>query len=83
VDELVEAVRRALYSFKICAYAQGFQLMAAQKEYDWTLDFGTIPDLGFEPRYAVGAHTYERVDAPRGKFFHVDWPDPMRPQQPI
>jgi 6-phosphogluconate dehydrogenase len=27
-----------------------------------------------------GAHTYERVDAPRGKHFHVDWPDPKRPQ---
>ena len=27
-----------------------------------------------------GAHTYERVDAPRGKTFHVDWPDPRRPQ---
>jgi 6-phosphogluconate dehydrogenase len=27
-----------------------------------------------------GAHTYERVDAPRGKFFHLDWPDPNRPQ---
>jgi len=26
-----------------------------------------------------GAHTFERVDAPRGKFFHVDWPDPNRP----
>jgi 6-phosphogluconate dehydrogenase len=21
-----------------------------------------------------GAHTYERVDQPRGKFFHTDWP---------
>jgi 6-phosphogluconate dehydrogenase len=20
-----------------------------------------------------GGHTYERVDAPRGKFFHTDW----------
>ncbi len=30
-----------------------------------------------------GAHTYERVDAPRGRFFHVDWPDPQRPQLPI
>jgi 6-phosphogluconate dehydrogenase len=30
-----------------------------------------------------GAHTYERVDAPRGKFFHVDWPDAKRPQQPV
>jgi 6-phosphogluconate dehydrogenase len=27
-----------------------------------------------------GAHTYERVDTPRGKFFHVDWPEPSRPQ---
>jgi len=29
-----------------------------------------------------GAHTYERVDQPRGKFFHLDWPDPARPQLP-
>lgn len=27
-----------------------------------------------------GAHTYERVDTPRGKFFHIDWPDATRPQ---
>ncbi|MDX2109828.1 MAG: NADP-dependent phosphogluconate dehydrogenase [Verrucomicrobiota bacterium] len=27
-----------------------------------------------------GAHTYERTDQPRGKFFHIDWPDPKRPQ---
>ena len=27
-----------------------------------------------------GAHTYERVDQPRGKFFHVDWPEASRPQ---
>jgi len=27
-----------------------------------------------------GAHTYERVDQPRGKFFHVDWPELTRPQ---
>jgi len=26
------------------------------------------------------AHTYERLDRPRGRFFHVDWPDPDRPQ---
>jgi 6-phosphogluconate dehydrogenase len=30
-----------------------------------------------------GAHTYERVDQPRGKFFHIDWPDPKRPQLPV
>ncbi len=27
-----------------------------------------------------GAHTYERVDQPRGKFYHVDWPEKNRPQ---
>ena len=27
-----------------------------------------------------GAHTYERVDEERGKFFHIDWPDATRPQ---
>ena len=162
---LVESVRRALYSSKICAYAQGFQLMrAAQDEYKWTLDFGTIaaiwrggciirarflqkiteayrrdPKLvnlmldpyfkralasgqdawrevvGLAAKHGIpapafgsalayfdgyraarlpanllqaqrdyfGAHTYERVDAARGKFFHVDWPDPKRPQLPV
>lgn len=28
-----------------------------------------------------GAHTYERIDQPRGSFFHIDWPNPQRPQQ--
>jgi len=28
-----------------------------------------------------GAHTYERIDQPRGQFFHIDWPDPARPQR--
>jgi 6-phosphogluconate dehydrogenase len=163
--KLIEAVRRALYSSKICAYAQGFQLMReAQKEYRWTLDFGTIAaiwrggciirarflqkiteayrrdpklvNLMLDPyfkkaladrqdawrevvalavRHGIpapafssalayfdgyrsarlpanllqaqrdyfGAHTYERVDTPRGKFFHLDWPDPKRPQYPV
>ncbi len=27
-----------------------------------------------------GAHTYERVDQPCGKFFHIDWPVKERPQ---
>jgi 6-phosphogluconate dehydrogenase len=29
-----------------------------------------------------GSHTYERIDQPRGKFFHLDWSDPKRPQVP-
>jgi 6-phosphogluconate dehydrogenase len=27
-----------------------------------------------------GAHTYERTDRPRCEKFHLDWPDPKRPQ---
>ncbi len=159
---MIEAIRQALYCSKICAYAQGFQLMReAQKEYQWKLDFGSIAgmwrggciiraqflqkiteayqkdanlvNLLMDPyfrkeilagqeqwrqvvalaakngipapafmsalayfdsyRAAVlpanliqaqrdyfGAHTYERVDQPRGKFFHVDWPQAGRPQ---
>ncbi|MCH8823597.1 MAG: NADP-dependent phosphogluconate dehydrogenase [Planctomycetes bacterium] len=156
------AVRDALYCSKICAYAQGFQLMAAaQVEYDWKLNFGEIariwrggciiraaflqkitdafsndvnlanllvdpffieqiakrqaawrevvshaaltgiPTPAFSSalsyydgyrsetlpanliqaqRDYFGAHTYERVDQPRGKFFHIKWTDPDRPQ---
>ncbi len=45
-EGFIELIRQALYSSKICAYAQGFSLMAeAQKEFDWQLDFGTIAKL--------------------------------------
>lgn len=162
---LIEAVRDALYCSKICSYAQGFQLMReAQKEYNWTLNFGEIAmiwrggciirarflqkikeaydrdpklaNLLLDPYFKkqikqaeanwrkvvalaaqagvaapafmsglayydsyrapvlpanllqgqrdfFGAHTYERTDQPRGKFFHVDWPDRNRPQLEI
>lgn len=164
-QELITAVREALYCSKICAYAQGFQLMReAQKEYNWKLDFASIasiwrggciiraqflqkiteaytrnPELvnllldpyfneqihqgqhhwrsvvalaaqsgiaapafmsalayydGYRStqlpanllqaqRDYFGAHTYERIDQPRGKFFHLDWPNPHRPQHSI
>ena len=42
-DDFITAVRDALYCSKVCAYAQGFQLMrAAQNEYNWQLNFGEI-----------------------------------------
>ncbi len=44
--ELIDAVRDALYCSKICAYAQGFQLMRqAQVEYRWKLDFASIASI--------------------------------------
>lgn len=44
--EFIEAVRRALYAGKICAYAQGFGLMrAASMQYDWKLNLGEIAKI--------------------------------------
>ncbi len=159
--KLILAVRDALYCSKVCAYAQGFQLMReAQKEYGWKLNFGSIASiwrggciiraaflqkitdayaadknlvnllldpyfkrkihagqdnwrkvvvlsaehgiaapafmsaLSYYDSYRAarlpanllqaqrdyfGAHTFERIDQPRGRFFHVDWPHPDRP----
>ena len=161
--ELVDGVRDALYASKLCAYAQGFELMAAaQDEYGWKLDFGEIARIwrggciirarflqkiadAYErdgrlrnllldpyfkrkvhaaqaswrrvvglsagagipaPAFAsalayydayraerlpasllqaqrdyFGSHTYERVDEPRGRSFHLDWLDPERPER--
>ncbi|HEY3757776.1 MAG TPA: NADP-dependent phosphogluconate dehydrogenase [Opitutaceae bacterium] len=163
--KLVAAIGDALYCSKICSYAQGFQLMrAAQKEYNWKLNFGQIAEiwrggciiraaflqkiteaykrdpnlanllldpyfnqtvkkaqanwrtvvalaaecgvaaptfssaLAYYDSYRAprlpanllqaqrdyfGAHTYERIDEPRGKFFHLDWPEPTRPQASV
>ncbi len=42
-EELIDAVRQALYASKICSYAQGFvQLQAAAEEHNWPLDYGSI-----------------------------------------
>lgn len=162
---VISSIKNALYCSKICAYAQGFQLMAsAQSAYDWTLNFGEIAqiwrggciiraqflqkithayqqdaqltNLMLDPYFTAelharqqdwrriaglaiangipaqafcaalsyfdgyrsaslpanllqaqrdyfGAHTYERIDEPRGRFFHLDWSDEKREQQPV
>ncbi|MGD6815621.1 NADP-dependent phosphogluconate dehydrogenase [Metabacillus sp. 84] len=42
-EELIEAVRQALFMSKICSYAQGFaQMKAASEEYGWDLKYGEI-----------------------------------------
>ncbi|NDI33528.1 NADP-dependent phosphogluconate dehydrogenase [Chengkuizengella sediminis] len=42
-QELIEAIRKALYASKICSYAQGFaQMRAASEEYNWNLQYGNI-----------------------------------------
>ncbi|WP_342046501.1 NADP-dependent phosphogluconate dehydrogenase [Bacillus sp. OTU530] len=45
-EQLIEAVRQALYMSKICSYAQGLtQLKDASEQYDWNLDLGSIAML--------------------------------------
>jgi 6-phosphogluconate dehydrogenase len=45
-QEVIDQLHDALYCSKICAYAQGFQLMAiAAKEHGWTLDFAEIAKI--------------------------------------
>jgi 6-phosphogluconate dehydrogenase len=45
-DELVTAVRDALYASKIVSYAQGMELLgAASKQFNWNLNFGDIATI--------------------------------------
>ena len=45
-QHFIDAIHDALYCSKICAYAQGFQLMRhAQTEYGWQLPFGDIAKI--------------------------------------
>lgn len=44
--DFVEAIRRALYASKICAYAQGFGLMrTASEQFDWKLRYSDIAKI--------------------------------------
>jgi len=45
-DEVIQSLHDALYCAKICAYAQGFDLMAtAAKEYGWVLKYDKIASI--------------------------------------
>ena len=45
-DELITAVRDALYASKIVSYAQGMELLgAAAKQFSWNLNFGDIATI--------------------------------------
>jgi 6-phosphogluconate dehydrogenase len=60
-DEMVEAIRQALYASKVCSYAQGFALMAeAQNEFDWDLNFGEIAMI-WRGGCIIRAHFLNRI----------------------
>jgi len=45
-EEVIEQLHDAIYCAKMCAYAQGFQLMKlAAREHGWTLDFASIAKI--------------------------------------
>jgi len=46
INEFIESVRRALYTSKICSYAQGFALMrSAAEQYNWNFQYGEIAKI--------------------------------------
>ncbi|UOF89310.1 NADP-dependent phosphogluconate dehydrogenase [Fodinisporobacter ferrooxydans] len=60
-QEVIEAVRRALYMSKICSYAQGFaQMRAASEEYDWNLRYGDIAMI-FRGGCIIRAHFLQKI----------------------
>jgi len=60
-QELIDAVRDALYASKIVSYAQGFvQLRAASELYDWNLDFGDIATI-WRGGCIIRAHFLNRI----------------------
>lgn len=45
-DAVIENIRRALLASKVCAYAQGFQILrAADREHQWQLPFATVASV--------------------------------------
>lgn len=55
------------------------QMMSALAYYDSYRSKRLPANLLQAQRDYFGAHTFERTDADRGKFFHVDWPEKDRP----
>ncbi len=55
------------------------QFMSALAYYDSFRSAVLPANLLQAQRDFFGAHTFERIDQPRGKFFHVDWPEAGRP----
>ncbi len=56
------------------------QMMSALAYFDSYRSAVLPANLLQAQRDYFGAHTYERIDQKRGKFFHVDWPKADRPQ---
>ena len=72
IEELVPAWRRVVSA----AVMSGVPVPAMSSALSYFDGYTTekLPaNLLQAQRDYFGAHTYERVDQPRGKFFHTDW----------
>lgn len=78
-DFFIDALKRALASWKktvamaaTCEFA--LPAHAAALNYFYSMTTRELPSNMIQAqRDLFGAHTFERVDAPRGEFFHVEW----------
>lgn len=75
----IEALKQALRSWKnIVSLAMQHELSlpahSSALNYFYSITTETLPaNLLQGQRDYFGAHMFERVDAPRGQFYHVDW----------
>lgn len=66
-----EKVRRGLYTAKIAAYSQGFELLSnASSEYGWELDFGRIASI-FRAGCIIQAEFLDDITRAFGKERHL------------
>ena len=76
-----QAKWRKVIGLAVQSTASRFRRSALHLAYYDGYRTATVPaNLLQAQRDYFGAHTYERVDKPRGQKFHVDWPEPDRPQ---
>lgn len=68
-----EAGFRACVSYAVCAGIPTPCFSAALSYFDGYRHEKLPANLLQALRDFFGAHTYERIDAPRGKFFHTNW----------
>ena len=83
-----EAVQRAQPAWRhvvVTATELGIPIpafMTALSYYDSLRSERLPANLLQAQRDYFGAHTYERVDKPRGQFFHTEWLEKRRPPKP-
>lgn len=61
------------WSWIACLTVLRSLILLGTSYFDGLRNFNSAANLIQAQRDYFGAHTYERTDAERGKFFHTDW----------